>query len=486
MKLSKIMLFVLFQIFVIFYSGRAKEQTILDIGSRRELFVDSFLIDSLNSASLLMHHPIDEGQVLKFDQPWEGMFCGYSTVIKDGDLFRLYYRGRPDGGKDGDGGETTCYAESDDGIHWRKPDLGLFKMMGTKNNNVVLANAAPVTHNFTPFLDVHANADSAQRFKALGGLQASGLYALSSPDGVHWKKMTAQPVLTEKNGAFDSQNVSFWSEAEEQYVCYFRSWKKIGDTRYRSVSRTTSPDFIHWSKPVEMTFGDTPWEHLYTNQTFPYFRAPHIYLAVAARFMPHRQVLTEEQAQSLGVNPKYFKDCSDAVLMSSRGGSVYNRTFMEGFITPGIGMENWVSRTNYPALNVVQTGPTEMSVYVNQNYAQPTACLHRYSLRLDGFVSLYAGYDGGEMITKPITFKGEKLLLNYATSAAGEIRVEFQDAAGTPIPGFTLTDARPLIGNEIERAYSWTNDKNVGDLAGKTVRLRFVLKDAHVYSLRFR
>jgi len=70
--------------------------------------------------------------------------------------------------------------------------------------------------------------------------------------------------------------------------------------------------------------------------------------------------------------------------MTTRGGSVYNRTFMEGFITPGIGLKNRVSRTNYPALNVVQTGPSEMSVFVNQDYAQPSAHLHRYSMRLDG------------------------------------------------------------------------------------------------------
>ena len=75
-----------------------------------------------------------------------------------------------------------------------------------------------------------------------------------------------------------------------------------------------------------MKFGDTPIEHLYTNQTHAYFRAPQIYVAIAARFMPNRQVLTEEEALSLNVNPKYFKDCSDVVLMTSRGGNKYDRT----------------------------------------------------------------------------------------------------------------------------------------------------------------
>jgi hypothetical protein len=252
------------------------------------------------------------------------------------------------------------------------------------------------------------------------------------------------------------------------------------------VGRTTSQDFLNWSEPVEMDFGDKPREHIYTNQTAPYFRAPHIYIALSARFMPNRQVLTEEQAMNLGVDPGYFKDCSDSVLMTSRGGNRYDRTFMDGFIRPGVGLENWVSRSNYPALNVVQTGPAEMSVYVNQNYAQKTAHLRRYSLRLDGFSSLSADYNGGEMLTKPITFDGDSLILNFTTSAAGSIAVEIQDVDGQPVAGYALADCIPLIGNEIERVVAWRNGTDVAQLIDRIVRLRFVMKDADLYSVQFR
>lgn len=153
---------------------------------------------------------------------------------------------------------------------------------------------------------------------------------------------------------------------------------------------------------------DAPPEHLYTNQTSPYFRAPHLYVAIAARFFEGRQVLTDEQARAIHVDPAYFRDTSDAVLMTSRGGAVYDRTFLEGYLKPGIGPQNWVSRTNYPALNVVQTGPTEMSLYVNQDYAQPTAHLRRYSLRLDGFASARADAQPGEMLTRPFIFTGNR------------------------------------------------------------------------------
>jgi hypothetical protein len=201
----------------------------------------------------------------------------------------------------------------------------------------------------------------------------------------------------------------------------------------RRIARTTSKDFLAWSEPVLMHYGDGPIEHLYTNQTSPYFRAPHIYVAIAARFFPGRQVLSAEQAKAIHVDPGYFRDCSDGVLLTTRGGHRYDRTFAEGFLCPGIGPENWVSRTNYPALGVVQTGPHEMSFYVNQNYGQPTAHLRRYSLRLDGFACVRAPYAGGELTTRPFTFTGKSLRVNFATSAAGGIRAELQDVAGNSI-----------------------------------------------------
>ena len=202
--------------------------------------------------------------------------------------------------------------------------------------------------------------------------------------------------------------------------------------------------------------------------------------------MPGRQVLTDEQAKDLNVNPGYFKDCSDAYLMTTRGGNVYDRTFMEAFIRPGIGMKNWVSRSNYPALNVVQSSAEEMSVYVNQDYAQPTAHLHRYSLRLDGFTSLSAPYAGGEMITRPFTFTGHELEINYSTSAAGEIRFELQDENGAPLPGFTLDDSQRMIGNEISRIILWKNNRDLQSLVSKTVRLKVQMKDTDLYSIRFK
>ena len=483
MKPQKLILY-LFPVILLPLFGFSQNKEVITMGNKREIFVDNYLIDKLNSAQIIKHTPHDEGAVLFFDKPWEGIFCGYCTIIKDEGQFRVYYRGLPVDGKDGSNIETTCVAESQDGIHWKKPVLKIYKIRGSRSNNVILANDAPSSHNFSPLLDNNPKAKPDEKYKALAGEGKTGLRAYVSPDGIHWRRLRDEAVLT--GFAFDSQNVSFWSESEQCYLCYFRTWTGGGYKGFRTVSRTTSKDFTNWTQPVEMSFGDTSPEQLYTQQTSPYFRAPQIYVAIGGRFMPGKQVLSDEEAKKLNVDPGYFKDCSDAYLMTTRGGNVYNRTFMEAFIRPGIGMKNWVSRSNYPALNVVQTSPEEMSLYVNQDYAQPTAHLHRYSMRIDGFTSLNAPYKGGEMVTKPFTFSGHELEINYSTSAAGEIRLELQDEKGLPIPGFTLEDSQRIIGNEILRVVRWKGDGDLQTLAAKKVRLRVQMKDADLYSIRFR
>jgi len=451
------------------------------LGARKELLVDRHLIERTDGVELVLHPPRDEGEVLRFDAAWEGGFSGYLTAIQDGDQVRLYYRGRPLGSRDNGPQEVTCVALSGDGRTFTKPALELYEVAGTRANNVVLANAAPVTHNFTPLLDTRPDVAPDERYKGLGGSETSGLVAYASPDGLSWHRLRDEPVITD--GKFDSQNVAFWSAHEGRYVCYFRTWSGGGWSGYRTVSRATSKDFRTWTATTPMTFGDSPPEHLYTNQTRPYPGAPHLYVAVAARFFPGRRILNDEQAKRVGVDPGYFSDCSDAVLMTSRGGEVYDRTFMEGFVRPGIGLSNWVSRTNYPACGLIRTGPEELSLYVQHDYAQDSAHVRRYSLRLDGLASARAGYDGGELVTRPLTFDGARLVVNFATSAAGEARFELRGPGGEALPGFTYADCAPLIGNEVAREVPWPGD--LAALAGRPVQLAVRLKDADLFSLRF-
>ncbi len=460
------------------------DQAIRDIGSRLEPLVDQYLIAELEGCSHVMHRPHPEGVALAFDAPWEGRFAACITVLHDGDLYRMYYRGKPDASPDGQN-EVACYAESSDGRTFHKPDLGL----SSAGQNVILDGATGVGHNFAPFIDTNPDCPADQRYKAMAGLHGTGVFAFTSPDGIHWRRLVEEPVITSEAFAFDSQNVSFWSETEGCYLFYFRTWKSVPEAPglgYRWVSRSTSPDMLQWSEPVEMDTGDAPLEHLYTQQTHPYFRAPHLYVSLAARFWPGKTALDETTAAAIDVHPSYWHDVSDGVLMTSRGGTHYDRTFLESFIRPGPEAGNWVSRTNYPGLGVVPTGPAEMSVYAHCHYGQPTCHAARYSLRTDGLASVRAPYGGGQMLTHPLRFEGSRLVLNYATSAAGEMRVEIQDAGGNALPGFGLDDCLPIFGDQIERIVAWRSGPDVSALAGRPVRLRSVMRDADLYALRFR
>jgi hypothetical protein len=472
-------------------SAQAAEQTELDIGDRLEPFVDGYLIESASNVTHQLHHPVPREIAITFDKPWEGRYCGYVTVIKDGDGCRIYYRGIPEAGHDGNDTEVTCVAESKDGITFTRPILGLYEAEGSKDNNIILADAAPFSHNFAPFLDTRPGCPPEERYKAIAGTSKGGLYGFISADGYRWTKLEG-PLIEHEGPAFsfDSQNNAFWSESEQTYVCYFRTWRKKPENAsgigYRWISRRTSPDFRQWGPMEDMSYGDTQPEHLYTNQTVSYARAPHIYIAFAARFMPNRRVVTAAQAEEISSEGKYSGDCSETVFMSSRGGSVYDRTFMEGFIRPGIGPSNWTSRTNYTTRGLVQTTDDVMSMYIQRGYGQPTHRLQRLTLRTDGFASMNAGYHGGEFVTKPLIYKGSRLAINFSTSAAGSIWVELQTMDGKAIEGFTLDECDEIIGDEIARTVTWSGSADLARLAGKPVKVRFKLKDADVYSLQFR
>ena len=116
-----------------------------DIGSRREMFVDDTLVDHLSGkAELRLHHPVPQEIALTHDEPWEGSGSGYHSIFKDGDLFRMYYKAwqltvTPGKVNTGEHPMFCCYAESKDGIHWKKPALGLHEFKGSKANNIVFA-----------------------------------------------------------------------------------------------------------------------------------------------------------------------------------------------------------------------------------------------------------------------------------------------------------------------------------------------------------
>ena len=480
----------------------------VEIGSRLELFVDDFLVERADRVRLELHSPEPAGTVLRFDRPWEGNTSVYVSIVRDDDRYRMYYRAsnnpesirraglRPGEKVDEDRHQFIAMAESRDGIAWTRPSLGLFEFRGSKENNIVWVDRPGeqrISDCMFVFKDGNPACAPAERYKALGG-SSRPLVALVSADGIHWRELQGQnSLLTEglHGNAFDALNVAFWDAARGHYVIVFRDTdngrrvesfdSRTTGANYgnRSFKVATSKDFLHWSYPQWVDFGDAPVEHHYTNATTPYFRAPHIYLSFPKRFMPWRNYFED---------PSFAPGASDGVFMSSRDGVHWDRRFPEAFVRPGRDERNWGNRSNMAAVGIIPTAAGEISLYYTRNYTFPSAHLERLRLRTDGFVSAHAPYGGGELVTRPLRFEGSNLVLNYATSAAGSIRIELQDAAGAPLPGFALEDSPLLWGDAIEAVVPWkgVGAKPLARLAGKPVRLRFVMRDADLYSLRFR
>ncbi len=174
--------------------------------------------------------------------------------------------------------------------------------------------------------------------------------------------------------------------------------------------------------------------------------------------------------------------------MSSRDGRTFRR-WREAFLRPGLRLkDNWAYGDNYVAWHTLETksaidgAPNELSIYATESYWTGRGSqLRRFTLRIDGFVSAWASGTGGVMITKPLVFDGDELALNFSTSAAGSIRV-FMIASNDDC----VAESVDIFGDALDRTVTWENRENLRALAGKPIRLRFVMKDADLYSMQFR
>ena len=365
------------------------------IGTRLEPFVDDFLIESMDDATLKLHQPIPRDIAITFDKPWEGNTCCYVTVFEDDGLFRMYFRGSNYDLEKGEStGERVCYAESDDGLHWRKPELGLFEYEGSKANNIIWEGTG--CHNFSPFKDKNPDCTPEAKYKAVGsGKDHARLVPFQSADAIHWQLIQEDPVITE--GAFDSQNLAFWDSYRNRYVEFHRG----SNNGVRDIMTSTSDDFMVWTEPMYINYGDAPAEHLYTNAITAYYRAPHIFMGFPKRFVPSRDLKVHR-------NP----GVSDGVFMTSRDGFHWHR-WQEALIRPGLQKERWVNRNNMTAWGILKTQsplpgtPDELSIYSTEGYYVGPCSLRRFTVRMDGFVSVNAPGAGGEFTTRLITFKDD-------------------------------------------------------------------------------
>lgn len=452
-------------------------EPLIRIASDRQLFVDDDLIAQVKEVALRLHPPMPREVTLRMERPWEGITSWASVVIKDGERYRMWYRADPDRRVLSRNAVRTytAYAESSDGIVWERPDLGLFEFQGSGKNNLLWAGPGG---NMSVFKDEKPGIPSSERYKAI--TRARGAYGLISPDGIHWRLLQQDPVLT--GGLFDSHNIVFQDPWAHHYVYFGRGFApapegKTSDMKegIRRIRRSLSKDFRNWTALEFIDMGQKPLDHLYTNAAAPYERARGIYLMFPKRFVPERRFDSSWPLQGQ----------SDIVFASSRDGLHWDRSFLEAFVRPGLDSRNWHERAIAMGQGIVQTGPDELSMYYFENAKTDSCRIRRCTVRPDGFVSVNAKYGGGELTTRPLVFEGKNLYLNYSTSAVGFIRVEVQDNTGHPLAAYDERASTEIFGDELDRRVSWTSGAQVGVLQGKPVRLRFVMKDADLFSFRF-
>ena len=323
----------------------------VDIGSRLELMVDGCLVDHLSGgAAFHLQHPVPREVVIVHDKPWEGSMCDYHTVFQDGDLYRMYYTAYdlvvpPEGGTKETHPLLCAYAESKDGIHWEKPNLGLCEFNGSKDNSIVWMGDG--AHDFDPFIDTNPACTPEGKYKCVA-LGKGGLWAFQSADAFDWAPMPKNPIITK--GAFDTQNLAFWDPTGKIYRVYIRDFHN----GLRDIRTATSADFENWTEPAILEFPGAPEEQLYTNQVLPYYRAPHILVGFPTRYTERKWSPSIEALPDLDNRRRRAKACerfgaavTDGLFMTSRDGRVFHR-WGEAFVRPGIERkDNWIYGDGY-------------------------------------------------------------------------------------------------------------------------------------------
>lgn len=469
--------------------------------NNRECFWDNTLIDEgKTTAPFRVHEPVRQEMVILHDEPWEGDGCDYYNFFYDDGIYRMYYLAwntqKPE--------VRAAYAESKDGLHWVKPKLGICEFNGSKENNIILDSTMnPNIDNFMVFRDDNPNCRPGEKYKAVvrypGEDGKNELWAMFSEDALHFTKGN----LITKKGWFDSLNVIFWDELTGKYRGYIRDFHEKdnfgarGDLAYsvRDIRYIESDDFIHWSDPVLLDFGDAPDVPLYTNNVMPYPRAPQIYIGTPSRYIERKAwngsfdelCGAEKRKKRMQDSLRYGLTITDCVFMCSHDGVTFTRhddAFMRPLPENG---RNWVYGDCYPTRGILETpsaiqgADPELSIFVHDNHWVGLSTeLYRYTLRCDGFVSLHAGGSKEEVVvTKPFCYEGGDMYVNFATSARGYMYFALVAADGRRI------ESCETFGNSIDRRVVFPEGA-VAEFAGLKVTLEVRMLDADLYSMQFR
>lgn len=498
----------------------------LELKNRRECFFDNFLIDeNLSNAEKRLHKPVRKRELLVLDKPWEGkenlFFC---PIYADG-KWKLYYASIHE-----DELATICYAESDNGIDWVRPELGIVEYEGSKKNNILMDSTmmeefdfAGLSCCFSVFYDENPKCPKDEKYKmTIWWSGHASLISFMSADGIHF----GNPKFITDDGAFDSQNRSFWSKEHNKYFCYYRGEHdatedvSIIDKSYtdktanalfdpkkfllrepgagtytfmRDIRVIESDDHINWTeqKLINTTGKDC---QLYNNVIFPYPRAPHIFIGFALRYAERKRWTKaydelcgkEERIERMNNMARLGLAMTDCLFMSTRDGYNFEK-YDEAFITPPVENPNsflygdgMVAPAVIEVPSEIPGADNEYMIINRENYRikRDFNKLVSYNIRLDGFVSLHAGGEVKKVLTKEFTYTGEDLFVNMATSARGF-------AYFTLKCGDEEYTSCEMFGNSVNKRIRFEDDGIVKNLAGKPVTLRIEMSDCDIYSIKF-
>jgi len=468
--------------------------------TQKYLFIDDALIASSKGVKLTVNQPVRDGQIIlesNYSLPDDHLIMAlYNTVMKDGDKIRIWYQG-----KWGDQ-FWMCYAESDDSLHFKVPDLGIVDI-GEPNNIVLpLEHAPKFTEPSCVFIDEKPGVPDDEKYKACFRIEDYGVFVAYSPDGINFT-VYDKPSFRDS----DTGNTVFWDDRINRYVAYVREWYETENGERRAVARCEFEDLgdwsggtvpenkreyprtrykVDWGETVVLTRDeiDPPDIDFYTNAAVKY---EGVYLMFpSVLYHPPNEEEIRKHARNFGL--------MDVQLATSRDGINWTRVDRRPFL-PLAESSEWDSAMLYMFKGLVINEKEIWMYYWGRNYPHSwsvdepgkpwKASFGRLRLRLDGFVSVDAPYTGGELTTIPINVTANRLVLNIQTSAAGMAKVEILDADGKPIPSFTLQEADEIKGNFIRKTVTWNGSSDIRSLVGRPVQLHFVMRDAKLFSFQF-
>ena len=455
-----------------------------------QLVCDSKIIDKKHTtANIVVGKPTKKQKVLTLDCPWEGDHSCYKTVIKDGGKYKMYYLAwyifkTAEEIK-------VCYAESEDGVNWVKPNLGIKEYMGFKDNNIILDNGdVPGNNidNFFLFKDENPTCPKEERYKALVNSESNKLRYYYSADGVRFNDGGDLAL----DGVFDSLNVGFYDAKLKKYVIYLRGVHDSpfdeNDHYYRDIRRAESEDFKTWTTPVRLNYIDNKNDfQLYTNNVIRYPENPDLLVGFPTRYCmrpewtdnyEHLPAKENRLMRMKNHHPRIGLAVTDCLFMVSEDGYNFD-LYNEAFLTPGIETDkNWVYGDCYPAHGIFEENDSEYAFYMGQNHHMRVPCeIYKYTIRKDGFVYYRAPFEEKQVVFNKKYYRGGKIFVNFATSAYGHIKIVIES-------GKQKAESCEMFGDSVKREISIPQEE-LAKFIGKRIKITVTMQDANLYSIIF-